>query len=199
MSSKDSDKDGKRSAGSSAKQPILSSKDSDKDGKRSAGCSAKQTDVSSDSDSDDDAADTARARKCIGKASYEKCMKAKAKMEQYVQGQDRLRLGTHEVTDAHQGHMISDVQYCTHRNETLNSIAAKLGMDGSHGAVVLWLFNHDVDHCDNHTLKFPGPSRERRGVLKKKTIVYVPKNFGQAHRKSHFKEPSPKDEIPKRT
>ena len=124
-------------------------------------------------------------------------MKAKAKMEQYVQGQDRLRLGTHEVTDAHQGHMISDVQYCTHRNETLKSIAEKLGMDGSHGAVVLWLFNHDVDHCDNHTLKFPGPRLAvRPGVLKKKTILYVPKNFGQAYRKSHFKEPSPKDQIP---
>ena len=121
-------------------------------------------------------------------------------MEAYLTThKDKIVDKTHDVTEEHMGKMLNDMQYCTYRNQTLNSIAIKLGMDGSHGAVGLWLLNHDVDRCDNHTLKFPGPSRERRGVLKKKTILYVPKNFGQAHRKSHFKEPSPKDEIPKRT
>jgi hypothetical protein len=66
---------------------------------------------------------------------------------------------------------------------------------GDNGAEILWLFNHNVDH----TLKFPEPKLARPGVLKKQTIVYVPRQFGRAYRKSNFKEPSPKDEIPKRT
>ena len=118
-------------------------------------------------------------------------------MEAYLTThKDKIVDKTHDVTEEHMGKMLNDMQYCTYRNQTLNSIAIKLGMDGSHGAVGLWLLNHDVDRCDNHTLKFPGPSRDRPGVLKKQTIVYVPKNFGQAYRKSHFKEPIAKDQIP---
>ena len=105
-----------------------------------------------------------------------------AVMEAYLEKHiDKVTAGTHRVTGEHAGKMINDVQYCSHHNETLQSIAQRFSLDEKHGATILWLFNREV-YPD---IRLPMKRRKLASFLRK-SIVYVPRGPGQVYRSKHY-------------
>lgn len=139
-----------------------------------------------DSDDSSNTEHVKAARTCLGEQLYKKTRKDMKSVDKLIDSGVTMNERTHEVTNAHAGYMLNEVQYCTLQNESLTSIARKLKMgDQNTGPVILWLMNNDV--YDD----LPYPKKGCRSCsFMKRTILYVPQDVGKEYKaKGFFRQP----------